>query len=170
MKKLALRCGIIMLAMLLCVATLLMAGCSSDDHEGSTDASVFQIRDFANSGCKKVGEARTRGGYFSDYPEYVEYKGMKDGFLSISHVNAAFNCEPGELKIQATIEGNVIKILETEEDARANCICPYDLYCEVGPLNDGKYTIIIYNGSYEYGERARFGISYKSSLSGKYDF
>lgn len=31
MKKLALRCGIIMLAMLLCVATLLMAGCSSEE-------------------------------------------------------------------------------------------------------------------------------------------
>lgn len=151
-------------------AIFLLTGCSSDDHEGTTDASLFQVRNFANSGCKKVGEATTRGGYFADYPEYIEYKSMKDGVLSLSHVNAAFNCEPGELKTQATIEENVIKLLETEEHPGANCICPYDLYCEVGPLNDGNYTIIIYNGSYENGERARFSITYKNNLSGKYDF
>ena len=150
-------------------AILLLAACSSDD-EDNPETSGIQVRNFANSGCKKTGMTRAGGDYFPGYPEYIEYKGIEEGFLSINHVNAAFNCEPGELKIQATLEGNVIKILETEEFPSANCICPYDLYCEVGPLRDGDYTIIICNGSYEYGERARFGVSYKSGLSGKFEF
>lgn len=85
-------------------AFFLLTGCSSDDHEGTTDASLFQVRNFANSGCKKVGEATTRGGYFADYPEYVEYKSMKDGVLSLSHVNAPVSALP----IRTTLAASTI--------------------------------------------------------------
>lgn len=142
-----------------------LMGCSSSD-----DGSQFHSRNFANSGCKKAGmEARsiTRG----DSPygdECIEYKGLSGGYLSVNHINVLYNCEPGELKMQATISGNEIKIVETEEQAGANCICPYDLYCEVGPLSNEDYTVIIYRESYE-SEYARFTISYKSGLSGRFN-
>ena len=129
--------------------TIGLGSCDNEDNE-SAKAGV-QVKNFANSGCKNAGTARTRGGH-----------------LSVNHVNTAFNCEPGELKIQATLEGHNIKILETEEQSFANCICPYDLYCEVGPLSDGDYTVIICKGSYEY-EHVRFNISYKKGLSGKFE-
>jgi hypothetical protein len=147
--------------------TVGLGSCDNEDNE-SAKASGVQVRNFANSGCKKAGTARTKGGIFPEHPEYFEYKAIDDGYLSVSHVNAAFNCEPGELKIQATLEGHNIKILETEEQSFANCICPYDLYCEVGPLSDGDYTVIICKGSYEY-EYAHFNISYKKGLSGKFE-
>ena len=146
--------------------TIGLGSCDNEDNE-SAKAGV-QVKNFANSGCKNAGTARTRGGLFPGRPEYIEYKAINDGYLSVNHVNTAFNCEPGELKIQATLEGHNIKILETEEQSFAKCICPYDLYCEVGPLSDGDYTVIICKGSYEY-EYAHFNISYKKGLSGKFE-
>lgn len=88
--------------------------------------------------------------------------------MSLNHVNTYFNCQPGELSIQATLEGNEIKILETEEQALVKCICPYDLYCEIGPLKNEKYTIVVYKKTFEDGEYARFSITYSNALSGKY--
>ena len=146
--------------------TIGLGSCDNEDNE-SAKAGV-QVRNFANSGCKNAGTARTRGSFFPGHPEYFEYKAINDGYLSVNHVNAMFNCEPGELKMQATLEGHNIKILETEEQSFANCICPYDLYCEVGPLSDGDYTVIICKGSYEY-EYAHFNISYKKGLNGKFE-
>ena len=146
--------------------TIGLGSCDNEDNE-SAKAGV-QVKNFANSGCKNAGTARTRGGLFPGRPEYIEYKAINDGYLSVNHVNAMFNCEPGELKMQATLEGHNIKILETEEQSFANCICPYDLYCEVGPLSDGDYTVIICKGSYEY-EYAHFNISYKKGLNGKFE-
>jgi hypothetical protein len=147
-----------------------MSGCSSDsENEGSADPSTFHVRNFANSGCKASVGVREMTRSWDDTQEYIEYKALKDGYLSLNHVNALFNCEPGELKMQAIVSGNEIRILETEEQALANCICHYDLYCEVGPLSNGNYTVIICRGSYEV-EYARFSISYKSGLNGKLDF
>ena len=148
-----------------------MSSCSSDsENEGSAGPSNFHVRNVANSGCKAFPfAAAARKVTMEDNREYIEYKALTDGYLSINHVNAKFNCEPGELKMQAIVSGNEIRILETEEQALANCICHYDLYCEVGPLSNGNYTVIIYRGSYEM-EYARFNISYKSGLNDKFDF
>ena len=137
-------------------------GCSSDE------TAQFHVREFANTGCKSVVATREDG----FHQESVEYKALGNGYLSINHVNACFNCEPGELKMEATISGNEIRIVETEEYAGANCICPYDLYCEVGPLENGDYTIVFVNGydlssSKHAEERFHFNISYKNGLNGK---
>ena len=67
----------------------------------------------------------------------------------------------------------MIKIIESEEQVGANCVCPYDLYCEVGPLSDCEYTVVIYQDdtfdNVEPREYVRFNISYKNGLSGKLD-
>ena len=151
-----------------------MSSCSSDsENEGSAEPSNFHVRNVANSGCKASVGAREVTRSLDATQKYIEYKALTDGYLSINHVNAMFNCEPGELKMQATVSGNEIKILETEEQALANCICHYDLYCEVGPLSDCEYTVVIYQDdtfdNVEPGEYVRFNISYKNGLSGKLD-
>ena len=153
-----------------CAALILTIGTNSCSSE--SDGSRFQVRNFANTGCKSAG---TRGDILYDElrKEYIEYRGMTNGYLSLNHVNVCFNCEPGQLQLQATIEGNVIKIIESEEQVGANCVCPYDLYCEVGPLSDCEYTVVIYQDdtfdNVEPGEYVRFNISYKNGLSGKLD-
>ena len=147
------------------VLTLASASCGND---GDGDSGI-QVRNFANTGCKSV---ETRGEDGLPWPEYIEYKSMEDGYLSIKHVNTMFNCFPGELRMSATVSDNEIRIVEedyheTDNYIRATCDCPYDLYCEVGPLAEGTYTVIIYKYSYQY-EQARFTISHSKGLDGKF--
>lgn len=161
MKKsvLSIICGLVLMMMG-------MYGCSSDE------AVQFHVREFANTGCKSMAATRGDTGNSVLRQESVEYKALGNGYLSINHVNACFNCEPGELKMQATISGNEIMIIETEEFAGANCVCPYDLYGEIGPLENGDYTIVFIDGfdlssAKHAEERFRFNISYNNSLKGK---
>lgn len=136
-----------------------LMGCSGDGtDEGSSNG--FCVRDVAISGCKSTSHTR------SGYPEYFEFKALDGGYLSVNHVNALFNCVPGELKMEATIDGNVIRILETEESSLANCICPYDLYCEVGPLSNGDYKVLIYRWAFEIPFQ-QYSITYHKGLNAK---
>ena len=160
MKKnfLSIICGMALVVIGLC-------GCSND----GADDTQFRVKNVASTGCKSssaYAEMATRGE--NPYEEYLEYKAVGNGFLFLKHVNTLFNCAPGELNMQATISGNVIKILETEQQSLADCICPYDLSCEVGPLTNGDYIVIICKGSYEY-EQARFTIAYNAGLNGRKD-
>jgi hypothetical protein len=151
-----------------------LSGCSSDN-----ESSNFQVRNFANTGCKSQGFTRGETGDTDPYtlhPEYIEYKALANGYLSLNHVNVCFNCGTEAFNMQATISGNIIKIEERYKGMLANCICPYDLYGEVGPLADGDYTIIIYqkyeetdDALLDYAEYARFTLSYKNGQSGKID-
>ena len=136
-------------------------GCESND-DSIIATGDFHVRDVANSGCKSASHTR------SEYPEFFEFKACDGSYLSVNHVNAMFNCAPGELKIQATIDGNVIKITEKEEKPQANCVCPYDLYCEIGPLSVGNYEVFVYRDSFE-SPAHHFSIVYNKGLNVKYE-
>ena len=143
------------------------SGCDSDSDSG------IQVRNFANTGCKPA-EARSEGRLQDRFgPEYIEYKGMEDGYLSLKHVNAMFECYTEELRMEATVSGNEISIIEearknSDDDIGAACQCPYDLYCEVGPLTASQYTIVVYRKSYQLFKKAHFTISYSKGLDGKF--
>ena len=144
----------------LAILLLTLCGCSNDESTKGASNGPFSVRDVANSGCKSTSHTR------SEYPECFEFKALDGGYLSVNHVNALFNCAPGELKIEATIDGNVIRILETEEKSLANCICPYDLYCEVGPLSNGDYKVLIYRWTFEIPFQ-QYSITYHKGLNAK---
>ena len=165
MKKIELSiiCGLALLMLGVC-------GCSSDE----SGATQFQVKNFANTGCKSMGTTRGETDDAESYSlrqEYIEYKGLANGYLSLNHVNACFNCGAEAFNWKATISGNIIKIEETCKGLMANCVCPFDLYGEVGPLTDGDYTVILYQKYEEIDEApfeyARFTFSYKNGLSGK---
>jgi hypothetical protein len=61
--------------------------------------------------------------------------------LSITHYNAGFNCCPGEISANITIEGNTITIEEMEETSMCDCQCLYNLDYEFSNLSPGTYTI-----------------------------
>lgn len=144
----------------LAILLLTLCGCSNDESTKGASNGPFSVRDVANSGCKSTSHTR------SEYTECFEFKALDGGYLSVNHVNALFNCVPGELKMEATIDGNVIRILETEEKSLANCICPYDLYCEVGPLSNGDYKVLIYRWTFEIPFQ-QYSITYHKGLNAK---
>jgi hypothetical protein len=92
--------------------------------------------------------------------EYLEYKTVDTDYLQINHINAWFNCEPGQLFVSAELINDIIAVDEYEESHFANCICPYDLSYRIGPLNYGRYIFRIERGEIE------FSINFNSLTNG----
>jgi hypothetical protein len=133
------------------------AGCNRDNPYEE-----IKIKDFSYQGCKEIVIHYTKA---SEREEYIEYKAVADGYLDIKHVNAVFNCCPGRIKADVSVEGNIFNIVESETDPQCKCICDYDLEYTLGPLSSNtEYTLIFCNDK---GEFLRFAIKYKSSLEGK---
>ena len=59
------------------------------------------------------------------------------GTLSLIHVNAGFNCCPGELTADIMIEDGLITIVEHEAESGCHCLCLYDVEYEITHLPFG---------------------------------
>ena len=133
------------------------AGCDRDNPNEE-----IKIEDFSYQGCKEIVTNFTKS---ADKEEYIEYRAIADGYLDIKHVNAVFNCCPGRIKADVSVEGNIFNIVESETDPQCKCICDYDIVFKIGPFSNNKeYTLIF---SRYKRELVRFTIKYKSSLEGK---
>lgn len=133
------------------------AGCNRDNPYEE-----IKIKDFSYQGCKEIVTNFTKS---ADKEEYIEYRAIADGYLDIKHVNAVFNCCPGRIKADVSVEGNIFNIVESETDPQCKCICDYDIVFKIGPFSNNKeYTLIF---SRYKRELVRFTIKYKSSLEGK---
>ncbi|NLX40596.1 MAG: hypothetical protein GXY75_01705 [Bacteroidales bacterium] len=133
------------------------AGCNRDNLYEE-----IKIEDFSYQGCKEIVTNLTKS---AESEESIEYHALAGGYLHIKHVNAVFNCCPGTIKSDVSVEGNNITIVESETDPQCKCICDYDLVSKLGPLSSNEeYTLIFYRDNREF---VRFTIKYNSSLEGK---
>ncbi|MFA4948661.1 MAG: hypothetical protein WC674_09170, partial [Candidatus Krumholzibacteriia bacterium] len=64
-----------------------------------------------------------------------------DGVLSLEHVNAAFNCCPGDITADISFRNDTITIVEREEQSICDCSCLYNLKFEIRNLEPRAYTI-----------------------------
>lgn len=146
---------------LMCVSLLVlaMAGCTD---EKDNQAQTVTLKNFANSGCKD----NTRSGY-DGREEIAEYAVHHEGYLYVNHQNAVFNCCPGTIGADILVEDNRIIIGEYESSGDCDCICPYDLSYEVGPLVEGTtYTIYI---GYKGIESKVAEFTFQNSMSGVWE-
>jgi hypothetical protein len=116
------------------------------------------------SGCKKNSDVQTPPlGILLSYDGCKEFQGNSDSPLAVvlvpptndcidynydgsstlilNHINAGFNCYPGEITADIVFNGNIITITEKERDSAADCICLYDLEYNLENLPPGLYTI-----------------------------
>lgn len=124
---------------------------------------------FTHSGCKSFsGEKASSRGTLSDLwgPEKFQYEAMAGGRLFVRHLNAIYCCEQDELSVTACLKGQEISIVEREVNARANCVCPFDLDVIIDHLDEGTYTLAIYRYDAE-TPIAKFEIMYTSDLKGE---
>jgi hypothetical protein len=61
--------------------------------------------------------------------------------LSLTHVNAGFNCCPGELSCDVSLSGDTIIIHEEEETPMCDCDCLYDLEIEIDSVSEAVYRV-----------------------------
>ncbi|MEW5924218.1 MAG: dockerin type I domain-containing protein [Candidatus Zixiibacteriota bacterium] len=66
--------------------------------------------------------------------------------LSLTHVNAGFNCCPEEILAEVTFSNDTITIIESEsfgEWGPCFCLCLFDVNYTITDLPQGEYTIVI---------------------------
>jgi hypothetical protein len=92
------------------------------------------------TGCKLFAEP-SEGFDAPSNRDCVAWTYAADGTLMLKHVNAGFNCCPGEITADITISGNAITIVEHERMGGCRCLCLFDVNYKVFKLPAGTYTI-----------------------------
>ena len=97
----------------------------------------------SHSGCKNDLKAKDMAtGTIADTLSCIKYSyDPAAGVLSLSHINAGFNCCPGELYCDVSLNSDTIVVEEKEKEAMCDCDCLYDLTIEVNGVQDKKYVI-----------------------------
>ena len=118
---------------------LTIIGLSCEDSKFPDEQ--FSVQDIKYGTCKPEMK--------SVLNEYVLLSVKDEYYISFDHINSYFNCSPGQIIIEATLDGNSIQINEYETDHSANCICPYDLEFIIGPLRYDTYILTVKRGGLE---------------------
>ncbi len=137
------------------LAIISLLACNKDEEE-INDALI------SHSECKSFKDG---GNDFSA----IEYQYNADSKqLKFRHINSAFNCCPGELSVQISIEGNSIKISEAEKEAACNCLCLFDLEMQASDINAGIYQLKITEPYLYDQESLECTINLNDSITGTY--
>ena len=75
------------------------------------------------------------------HDDCIEYQYNGRDTLILSHINAGFNCCPGEITADIEFSGNMITITEREANQLCDCLCLFDLDYEIINLATGEYTL-----------------------------
>ena len=104
-----------------------------------------------------------------DCVEYV-YDGAAT--LSLTHINAGFNCCPTRITAEVSLADNVITITEGEtfeEGGPCLCLCLFDVEMVVSNLSPGQYTIYVAELYLQNGDTPlEFGVDLSGATSGSY--
>jgi len=136
---------------------LALASCKKEE----TIVRQISLTDVGFSDCKA-----TENGTATTGDEQVEYSYEEGSLLHFVHRNVIFNCCQSEnnLTVEVSLSGDSIIVHEFEkEPALCNCICPYDMECTIGPLEEKQYWIIVKAGGIE---TCRFPVYFFEGLEG----
>jgi len=99
------------------------------------------------SGCKNFSQdgSLVKENISSAAEECAEYFYDGHGHLQLKHINAAFNCCPGNISADIIIEPGEIIIKEKESAAICDCNCLFDVDYEIIHLKPGVYRISVKN-------------------------
>jgi hypothetical protein len=86
--------------------------------------------------------------------------------LILKHYNSAFNCCPGTLSCEITLQKQVINITEKESARGCRCNCLYDLEIEIEDVSARKYILKFYEPYVKTDDLLEFVIDLGSKPSG----
>lgn len=135
MKRLV--CAVLIAAVLSC----LVSACADDETAG-VDGIVISLT--AHTGCKSGVKSGDGEREISSGTSCIDYSYSPDTWkLTLTHINAGFNCCPESLFCHITLQKDTIVIEEKEKSALCKCDCLYDLDMVVTGLPPGVYHIRI---------------------------
>ncbi|MBN2345644.1 MAG: hypothetical protein JXO51_04575 [Candidatus Aminicenantes bacterium] len=131
---------------LVCLA-LVTSGCKGSEE------SPFQAmgRLLRSEGCKSFPQGATVSLAVASDQDCLEYR-CDGSTLRMKHINACFNCCPGEIGADIRVDGWVITIQESEATALCFCLCLFDLEMEIENLPPGQYSIQVVNPYVDSGD------------------
>ncbi len=86
--------------------------------------------------------------------------------LLIKHINAGFNCDPGDLSVIVNISNDTIIIEEFEDSNFANCNCLFDLDIEIKEIEAKPYQIKFIEPYRVNQEPLIFGVNFSNQTAG----
>lgn len=116
---------------------LILTGCKSSDEPVAE--AVGRLLNY--EGCKS-SPACDPSALAAARQDCLEYS-YDGATLRLKHVNAGFNCCPGEISAMIRVTGNAITISEMEAMAGCYCKCLFDINYLIENLPPGQYTILV---------------------------
>jgi hypothetical protein len=105
----------------------------------------------------------------ADNETAVSYEYDNDtGVLKLTHMNAGFNCCPGEIFTFAKLESDTIYIEEYESEAACRCNCLYDIDMVAQGVSVGTYTVSFSEPYAKPGDELVFKVDLKNKPTGKH--
>jgi hypothetical protein len=119
----------------------LIPACTENDLSGPPNHHENQAGKLVSYTDCKLSQNAQRSGGAVPIMDCAEYH-LQDGALLLKHVNAGFNCCPGDISADITVRNDTVTIVERERDALCRCLCLYDLNYRFDDLEPRVYTFI----------------------------
>jgi hypothetical protein len=110
---------------------LVAPGCHDDESLGPPSGQQSPWTLISHTDCKAQANALAGAAVPSDMDCVVYHYSAERNTLGIKHINAAFNCCPGDITADVTVADGAITIAEHEAQSMCDCSCLYDLEYEI---------------------------------------
>ncbi len=143
-----------------------VASCESDEISQKPVNLTGNL--ISSSDCKSLKSAN--GTYdISDSLSCIDYSfDSKTNHLTIQHINAGFNCCPGNLSCDARLKNDSIIIQEFESAYLCSCECLYDLEIAINGVDPGTYQIKFIEPYIGDNAEINFELDLSNTIEGSY--
>ncbi len=162
--------SLLILVLNVMILAVFLGGCKDESVRiiNNPEISDFSGQLAGHSACKGFQSSpSTVGG--SDTLSCIVYSyDARSHKLSLTHINAGFNCCPESLFCRFTLLNDTIVVDEHEKTPACNCLCLFDLFIEVHGIEAKEYYVKIiepYSGDQE---NLYFTIDLSASNEGTY--
>jgi len=134
----------------------------------SEDDTVVSGKITKHTGCKMFDQASATTDTSANQ-SCIEYNyTLTEEKVNLKHINAGFNCCPGELHCSVTLSNDTITIEESESHANCDCNCLFDLDIEVSGIEAGEYFVKFIEPYCGDQQKLEFSIDLSQSSNGIY--
>lgn len=121
----------------------------------------------SHSDCKSYKPEKTTAGE-KDFTSVTYSFQPTDNKLKLNHINAGFNCCPGEISCDISFQNDTINIIEKELEHSCKCDCLFDLEIEIEGIEAKTYHLNFVEPYVGDQPKLQFIINLSDSINGSF--